>query len=101
MFFEPKDLVLKVGTPYVIELVNVGKIKHEWAADKFFPTVAFRKAEDAAGEYKGPLLREVEAFAGKQVDLYLIPTKAGTFEIICMIPGHREAGMEGTITVTK
>ena len=101
MFFEPKDLVLKVGTPYVIELVNVGKIKHEWAADEFFPTMAFRKAEDAAGEYKGPLLKEAEVFAGTQLDVYLIPTKAGTFEIICMLPGHAEAGMVGTVTVTE
>ena len=101
MFFKPKQLVLNVGTPYVLELVNVGKIKHEYTAAEFFPTVAFRKAEDAAGEYKGPLLNEAEVFPGKQLDLYLIPTKAGTFEILCEIPGHREAGMEGTITVTK
>ncbi len=101
MFFEPKNLALKVGTPYVIELVNVGKLKHEYTAAEFFPTVAFRKVEDAEGEYKGLLLKEAEVLAGKQLDLYLIPTKAGTFEILCEIKGHREAGMEGTITVTK
>ena len=101
MFFKPKKPVLKVGTPYVLELVNVGKIQHEYVASEFLSTVAFRKAEDAEGEYKGPLLKEAEVFAGKQLDLYLIPTKAGTFEIICEIEGHREAGMEGTITVTK
>jgi uncharacterized cupredoxin-like copper-binding protein len=26
-------------------------------------------------------------------------TKAGTFEFACLIPGHREAGMIGTIIV--
>jgi len=62
---------------------------------------AFRKAEDTAGEYKGPRLTEAEVFSGKQLDLYLIPTKAGTFELLCEIEGHREAGMEGTITVTE
>jgi len=101
MFYEPKEPVLKVGTPYALELVNVGRVVHEWVASEFFTTVAFRKAEDAEGEYKGPLPTEVEVFAGKQLDLYLIPTKAGTFEIFCEIPGHREAGMEGTITVTE
>jgi uncharacterized cupredoxin-like copper-binding protein len=99
MFFEPKNLTLKVGTPYVLELVNVGKIKHEYTAEEFFPTAAFRKAEDAVGEYKAPRLNEAEVFAGKQLDLYLIPTKAGTFTIVCEIAGHREAGMIGTITV--
>jgi uncharacterized cupredoxin-like copper-binding protein len=26
-------------------------------------------------------------------------SKAGTFEFACLIPGHREAGMTGTVTV--
>ena len=26
-------------------------------------------------------------------------TKAGTFEYACLIPGHREVGMHGTVTV--
>ena len=39
-------------------------------------------------------------FAGKTTDLYLIPTKAGTYELVCEIEGHFEAGMFGTITVT-
>ncbi|MDQ5840655.1 MAG: hypothetical protein M3537_05830, partial [Chloroflexota bacterium] len=100
MFFKPKELVLKKDMPYVIELVNVGTILHEYTADDFFPTVAFRKAQDAAGEYKSPLLREAEVLAGKQLDLYLIPTKAGTFKIVCLLEGHETAGMVGTIKVT-
>lgn len=101
MFFKPKNVVLKAGTPYVIELVNSGKIKHEYTADKFFPTVALRKAEDASGEYKAPMLKEAEVKAGHQLDLYLIPTVPGTYDIICEIDGHKAAGMFGTITVTK
>jgi uncharacterized cupredoxin-like copper-binding protein len=101
MFFRPKNLDLKVGTPYKIELVNIGKIKHEYTAAEFFPTVAFRKAQDVEGEFKGLLLKEAEVKAGKQMDLYLIPTKAGKFDIICEIDGHSEAGMVGTITVTQ
>jgi len=26
-------------------------------------------------------------------------SQAGTFEFACLIPGHREAGMHGTVTV--
>jgi len=100
MYFKPKQLVLKVGTPYVIELVNVGKVLHEYTADEFFPTVAFWKAQDTAGEYKSPLLKEAEVLAGKQLDLYLVPTKTGTFKIVCQLPGHEKAGMVGTIKVT-
>src|SRR5665647_2951220 len=101
MFFKPKDVTLEAGKPYVIELANTGKVKHEYTADKFFPTVAFRKAEDSLGEYKAPMLKEAEVKAGAQLDLFLIPTTPGTYDIVCMIEGHKAAGMFGTITVTK
>jgi len=101
MFFKPNNIVLKAGMPYVIELVNIGKVKHEYTAGKFFPTVAFRKAEDASGEYKAPMVKEAEVKAGSQLDLYLIPTTPGTYDIVCEIEGHKAAGMFGTVTVTK
>jgi uncharacterized cupredoxin-like copper-binding protein len=103
MSFKPKNLVLKVGVPAQITLVNASKTstKHEWSSDAFFPTMAFRKAEDAFGEYKAPLLKEAEVKAGQSLELFVIPTKVGTFKIICAIPGHEKAGMFGTITVKK
>lgn len=99
MFFKPKNIDLKLNTPAVIELVNSGKIKHEYTSETFFPTMAFRKAEDAFGEYKAPLLKEAEVKAGQKLELFVIPTKAGVFKIVCAIPGHEQAGMVGTITV--
>ena len=100
MYFKPKELVLKVGTPHVVRLVNAGAILHQYTADDFFPTVAFRMAKDASGEYKSPLLKEAEVLGGKQLDLYLIPTKVGVFKIVCQLDGHEKAGMVGTIKVT-
>ena len=100
MSFTPKDTVLKVGQPYIITVVNKGTEKHEFTAEDFFPTIAFRKAEDASGEFKAPAPREVEVFAGQEVELFLIPTKAGTYDLKCEIEGHFEQGMFGTITVT-
>lgn len=100
MFFKPKQLVLKKGQPYVIQLVNSGTILHEYTADDFFPTAAFIMAKDESGEYTSPLLKEAEVLAGKRLDLHLIPTKTGTFKIACKLPGHEESGMVGTIKVT-
>lgn len=100
MFFAPKQLVLKVNQPYVVQLVNSGTILHEYTADDFFPTVAFVMAKDGSGEYTSPLLKEAEVKAGKQLDLHLIPTKTGTFNITCKLPGHEVAGMFGTVKVT-
>jgi len=101
MFFKPKNLVLKVGVPAQIMLVNSGKTKHEYTSAKFFPTMALRKAEDAFGEYKSPLLKEAEVKVGGKLELFVIPTKVGKFDIVCEIAGHKKLGMFGTITVTK
>jgi uncharacterized cupredoxin-like copper-binding protein len=99
MSFTPKDTVLKVGRPYILEVVNKGTEKHEFTAEDFFKTIAFRKAEDASGEFKGPAPLEVEVFAGKSIEVFLIPTEVGVFDLVCLIEGHFEKGMFGTITV--
>ncbi len=97
--FTPNDIPLKAGQPYIVTVVNKGAVKHEFTAGDFFGSVAFRKAEDASAEFKAPAPHEVEVFAGKTIELYLIPTKAGTYKLVCEIKGHLEAGMFGTITV--
>jgi uncharacterized cupredoxin-like copper-binding protein len=99
MSFTPKDTPLTAGQPYVIRVVNVGQEKHEFVADEFFASIAFRKAEDATGEYKGPTLLEVEVFAGQTIELFLIPTLPGSYDLVCEIEGHFEKGMFGTLTV--
>jgi uncharacterized cupredoxin-like copper-binding protein len=97
--FTPSEITLTAGQPYVIKVVNVGEVKHEFTAEDFFGSIAFRKAEDASGEFKGPAPREVEVFAGAEIEMYLIPTEPGTYDLVCEIEGHFEAGMFGTITV--
>lgn len=100
-FFAPNEITLQVDQPYKLELKTTGELKHEFTADAFYGTVAFRKAQDTAGEYKGPRPSEIEVFAGQQTDLYLIPTEVGEYELVCEIEGHKEAGMVGTIMVVN
>ena len=98
--FTPKGFTLTAGRPYVLKVVNKGTVKHEFTAEAFFGAVAFRKAEDASAEFKAWAPREVEVFAGQEIEVFLIPTQAGTYKLVCEIEGHLEAGMFGTITVT-
>ena len=37
---------------------------------------------------------------GKTAEMLWHFSKAGTFEFACLIPGHREAGMHGTVAVS-
>src|SRR3990172_2509863 len=97
--FTPSDLTFEAGKPYKLELVNVGQIKHELAAEEFFGSVAWRKAESAQSEIKAPFFTEIEVFAGAPVGVFLVVISTGTFDLLCTIEGHLEAGMRGTATV--
>jgi uncharacterized cupredoxin-like copper-binding protein len=50
--------------------------------------------ETASGARVGGL----EQFTGGTKNLSLT-LKAGTYKFFCSVPGHRQAGMEGTLTV--
>ena len=41
----------------------------------------------------------VHALSDKQVTVTFTPTDPGTYEFYCTIPGHREAGMVGSLVV--
>lgn len=51
--------------------------------------------EDASGA----LVVEGEIFAGGGTRETTATLEAGTYTFFCSVPGHREAGMEGTLTV--
>lgn len=85
--FNPGALQAKVGQPVKIVLDNKGMIEHDIA----FPTV---KADKPAADLK------VLAKKGQVGTLEFTPTATGTFEYVCTIPGHKEAGMKGSINVT-
>jgi plastocyanin len=79
LFFEPAALDAAPGT-VTIELVNQGSAQHTFVIEEAGDTTV---ADAAAGET-----------ATGSIDL-----EAGTYTIYCDVPGHREGGMEGTLTV--
>ena len=84
--FTPTAIQAKVGQPLKVVLENKGVIEH----DLTFPTV---KADKPASALK------IIAKPGQTATVDFTPTAAGTFEYICTIPGHKEAGMKGTVNV--
>jgi plastocyanin len=77
--FEPDALSASADTVTAIQVTNVGSIEHDLRIDEGDLTIVADRGETAEGTFSLP---------------------AGTYAFYCSIPGHREAGMEGVLTVS-
>jgi plastocyanin len=79
--YEPKQLTAKAGK-VTIDMANMSPVEH-----------------DVAVAQGSTVLGQTPVFSGgsKSVTLTLKP---GTYTFYCTVPGHRQAGMEGTLTVS-
>lgn len=99
MLFEPNRISVRKGEQIRFVLDNAGAKDHEFVLS----TVADNR-KHAAQMQKNPEMehddpnsaRLAAALSGELLWKF---TKAGTFEFACLIPGHYEAGMHGTIVV--
>lgn len=78
IFFEPRDIAIPANTDVSFRLPNDGVTLHNFSIDELGVDINIQPSETA----------EV-----------LINAPPGSYEYYCSIPGHREAGMVGTMTV--
>ncbi len=91
--FGPSDIQMTAGQPYVLELTNVG-FPHDFTAPEFFA------AADVAAEDAGKISNGVvDVPPGTTVTIHLTPA-AGSYDLLCVRPGHADNGMTGSITVS-
>jgi len=99
MKFAPEKLDVKKGEQVRFVIQNKGALKHEFTLasvkDNDKHAEMMKKFPDM--EHDDPNAKSVDP--GKTAEIVWRFTKAGTFEFACLIPGHREAGMHGTVTV--
>lgn len=99
MSYEPNHIEVKKGEQITFVLLNAGALAHEFLLDSFE-----NNAKHKLEMQKNPEMEHDDP-NGKRVDskndakILWRFTKAGTFEFACLIPGHYEAGMKGTIVV--
>ncbi len=99
MRFTPADLTIKQGETVRLALSNKGKMLHEIvlgsAAGLQEHAAMMRQHPGMA--HSAPNMLHVPP--GKHGEVVWRFNQAGQFEFACLIPGHYEAGMKGTITV--
>jgi nitrite reductase (NO-forming) len=77
--FEPDHFEIPADTDVEIKVTNKGNLQHDFVV------------EDT--DYKTKLLNAGES------ETITVNLKAGDYVYYCNVPGHREAGMEGKLTV--
>ena len=78
--FEPSELRIEAGRFAVVELVNEDPIFHDW-------------------EVEGVANVHVSALANSSNRIRFMIDRPGTYEFVCTVPGHAEAGMRGELIV--
>ena len=99
MIFIPDVLTIRKGEQIKFVLRNVGAIEHEFVlgTKEEIEAHAEQMKKNPDMEHDDPNMKRLAPKQNNEVVWRF--TKKGTFEFGCLIPGHRESGMIGTVVV--
>ena len=99
MLFQPNNLKVRKGEQIRFQLRNNGALDHEFVVATIEENLKHMKEmeKNPDMEHDDPNAKRLKPTATGEI-LWQF-SKAGTFDFSCLIPGHRQAGMFGTIVV--
>jgi uncharacterized cupredoxin-like copper-binding protein len=99
MIFQPDRITVKRGQQVRFKLKNDGEIDHEIVLATFEENMkhAIEMQKNPDMEHDDPNAKRLSP--DQEGEIVWRFTKAGEFDFSCLIPGHRESGMTGTIIV--
>jgi plastocyanin len=91
--FDPAEVTAAADQAVEVTFRNEGSVEHEWVVLTAGTTIA---SED---EFEEQLVAfELEAGPGEEtVGSFTLP--AGPYQLVCAVPGHFAAGMQGNLTL--
>jgi uncharacterized cupredoxin-like copper-binding protein len=100
--FTPNSVQLKLGQLVQLTIVNDGTVDHDIKSAIPISGLKYQSADNPADEQADNAAQgvfDVDYNQGHTAQITFVPTKAGTYQFYCDVPGHREAGMTGTFVV--
>jgi len=99
MTYSPNKIDVRKGEQIKFVLKNVGLLAHEFLLDSLENNAKHKieMQKNPEMEHDDPNGKRLEPKQSAEI-LWRF-TKAGTFEFACLIPGHYETGMKGTVVV--
>lgn len=101
MRFSPDNVSVKVGDTIRFVIKNTGETLHEMVIGRSqdLKKHAAMMVKFPGMEHSEPYMAHADE--GQTAEIIWTFSKTGTFEFGCLIPGHYDAGMRGTVTVTN
>ncbi|MCH8844913.1 MAG: copper-binding protein [SAR324 cluster bacterium] len=105
MRFYPAKILLQKGESYKLVLTNTSSVTHEFASETLADYIVTEKVDvfDTRGKlvaYVRGAIAEVELLPGGRIEwAFTAITAIDHIDLICDLPGHKEAGMIGSITI--
>ncbi|MBI5292223.1 MAG: cupredoxin domain-containing protein [Chloroflexi bacterium] len=101
--YQPATMEVTAGQPVRLTMRNNDSVEHDFSIMEIPMAAMGATAEPMAGHEMGgmtadPQLHMVAAM-GATNTMEFTPTKPGTYEFFCTVPGHKDAGMKGTLVV--
>jgi uncharacterized cupredoxin-like copper-binding protein len=100
MMYVPDDLEVKKGEQIKFVIKNEGELDHEFMLASVKENAAHAKLmeKNPEMEHDDPNAKSIKSKGVAEI-LWRF-SKPGSFEFACLVPGHYEAGMKGTVVVT-
>lgn len=99
MRFTPAELTVKAGETIRFFVVNKGKIPHEMVIGADAELDEHAKMMREMPDMKHAEANQITLAPGQRGGLVWQFDQPGGFSFACLIPGHKEAGMVGQVTV--
>jgi len=105
MTFSSSSFEVTAGVSVILTLVNQDALEHDFSILEIpvesvsEPDAVSAEHQMEMGEAAADPVLHVAVQPNETNQLTFTPTKPGTYEFYCTVPGHKEAGMVGTMTV--
>lgn len=99
--FDQTQFTVTANQPVKLTYTNTGQLTHDFSILKIAVTEVSDEGDHAhsmTGMTETPDLH-IAVEAGGVAVLYFTPTVPGTYEFVCTVEGHKEAGMVGQLVV--
>lgn len=99
--FSPDTITVPLGKPVTLTITNSGVVEHDFGIQKISVSDVSMGHEEGMSHDMGAM--ELDLHVATQPNgistITFTPTEAGEYEFFCSVPGHKEAGMMGKLTV--